>query len=281
MTKDFFNRWMNRKVDYDGYFGAQCVDLYRVYCQFLEIPQSPPVRGAANIWDTYLQDKFDRIPNTLTAIPQEGDIVIWSSKLNGYGHVAICQSGNYWNLTCFGQNWPVGSACHFQKTGYRYVLGWLRLKPVPAKPFKFESPLQIAFLSPKIEPYDDFIARVGEYASGKVKLRISDYMASFTGGLSQDKAYAFVDKINPKEKFVFLFTPNVVFYSTYYYPKRDCMITQVPGYDGRSLAFELAHQMQTWYNEHRGSGPRVEVEDSMGPTDEMIKRKYQSISGFL
>ena len=99
-------------------------------------------------------------------------------------------------------------------------------------------------------------------------------------------AYAIVDQVNPSEKFIQIFyqgTMDSVFYATFYYPKKDCMISLCPGNDPRLLAFEFAHQVQTFYNEHRGSNPRVEIIDTpgqAGPTDQLIKNKFNSVSNF-
>lgn len=125
----FFNKYTDRFVDFDGQFGAQCVDLYRQYCQeVLQVPQSPPVNGAADIWNNYLKGFFTQISNTPTGIPQLGDILIWSKKLNGIGHVAICVTADLDTFTSFDQNWPLASACHFQQHTYKNLLGWLHKK---------------------------------------------------------------------------------------------------------------------------------------------------------
>lgn len=127
-VQQFFIKWNGKLLDFDGSYGGQCVDLYRQYCQeVLQVPQSPPVNGAAEIWNTYLPEFFEAIPNTPTGVPRKGDIVIWDRKLNGgIGHVAIFSEGNAKEFTSFDQNFPVGSNCHFQKHSYKYVLGWLR-----------------------------------------------------------------------------------------------------------------------------------------------------------
>ena len=138
-TKEFFNKYDGNKIDFDGSFGAQCVDLYRQYCkEFLQIPQSPGVIGAYQIWDNYLQQYFDKIYNTPLAIPILGDIIIWSKGLGEYGHVSIFYEGNILSFTSFDQNFPVGSACHFQKHNYKYILGWLRFKRLMVDKEKFK-----------------------------------------------------------------------------------------------------------------------------------------------
>ena len=93
---DFINRWAGTKIDFDGHYGAQCVDLYRQYCKdVLQIPHTGLVEGAKDIYlnyDRMLREKwyFDRIPFSESLEMKLGDVVIWGkSQSNEYGHVAI------------------------------------------------------------------------------------------------------------------------------------------------------------------------------------------------
>ncbi len=47
MTLDeFVKKYLGKKVDYDGQYGAQCVDLFRQYCKdVLGIPHTGGVIG--------------------------------------------------------------------------------------------------------------------------------------------------------------------------------------------------------------------------------------------
>lgn len=134
--KEFFYKWNGKGIDYDGYAGFQCVDLYRQYCQeVLKLEQSPGVKGAYQIWTTYRKSDFEKIKNTPKAVPQLGDIIVWSREAGGgYGHVAIFNYGDVDSFVSFDQNFPTGSLCHFQNHNYGNVLGWLR-----PKNFNFES----------------------------------------------------------------------------------------------------------------------------------------------
>ena len=127
---EFFKKYNGIGVDFDGYYGFQCVDLYRQYCkEVLKLEQSPPVKGAYQIWDTYLKDKFDKIKNSPEGVPILGDIVVWDKATGlGYGHVAVFNYGDKNSFVSFDQNFPTGSVCHFQNHNYTNVLGWLRPK---------------------------------------------------------------------------------------------------------------------------------------------------------
>lgn len=127
----FFGKYDQKFIDFDGNASFWCVDLYRQFVrESLNLPQSPTVSGAKDIWTTYLTEYFDRIENTKTNCPIKGDIVIWGSGLSVDGHVAICKDGTLMQFTSFDQNWPVGSPCHFVPHNYNGVLGWLRVKPI-------------------------------------------------------------------------------------------------------------------------------------------------------
>ena len=129
MTLDeFITKWNGKKCDFDGFYGGQCVDLYRMYVQeVLGVPQSPGVQGAKDIWDSYLTEYYDRISNTPDGVPEKGDIMIWGSDYGQYGHVAIVTEANKDTFTCFSQNDPLGALCGLKKYS-KWGKGWLHPK---------------------------------------------------------------------------------------------------------------------------------------------------------
>lgn len=91
--EEFIKKNTGKKVDYDKRYGAQCVDLFRQYCQdVLCIPHTGGVEGAKDLFINYEKMEkekryFSKITGT-SFIP--GDVAIWSdSSTNKYGHVAI------------------------------------------------------------------------------------------------------------------------------------------------------------------------------------------------
>lgn len=128
--QEFFNKYNNKYIDYDGYYGYQCMDLYRQFVkEVYGCQQSPPVSGAAKVWDTYNKDFFNRIPNGPVNYPLKGDIIIWNNRAGGgYGHIAIGMDATSYTFNSFDQNWPTGSRCHKQPHNYTNVLGWLTPK---------------------------------------------------------------------------------------------------------------------------------------------------------
>lgn len=109
----------------------QCMDLAYTWVFCLGFPKS-------TIQHTYAYEvftspnsttleHFEIIPNSTTAIPQDGDLVIWSNKYGPAGHIAIALGGgNTSKFWCFEQNNPLGSNAHLQERSYTNVLGWLR-----------------------------------------------------------------------------------------------------------------------------------------------------------
>ena len=88
----FIKQNLGSKVDFDGRFGAQCVDLYRQYCaDVLCVPQSPAVDGAKDIINNPGTLKVTR--DSALADYSRGDVLIWgATSSNKYGHVAILVS---------------------------------------------------------------------------------------------------------------------------------------------------------------------------------------------
>lgn len=140
----FISDWTGKPCDWDGAYGNQCFDLYRMYVQeVLGFPQSPSTgtAGAKTIWDNYLKEYFDAIPNSPEGFPKKGDIVIWGSVYGKFGHVAICTEATVNTFKCFSQNDPEGTlpAIKWYKN-YTGVLGWLRAKQ-QADPVKLQADL--------------------------------------------------------------------------------------------------------------------------------------------
>ena len=88
----FIKKYIGTKVDFDGAYGAQCVDLYRRYvADVLDVPQTPGVEGAKDIIKNPGALKVTT-ENTL-ADYSRGDVLVWGATAsNKYGHVAILVS---------------------------------------------------------------------------------------------------------------------------------------------------------------------------------------------
>jgi len=92
--QEFIEKYLGKKVDFDGVYGAQCVDLARQYWKEVwEIPQPEGVDGAQEFVTKY-EDKpiMQKHIQLFKAghLVVRGDIVIFgASGANKYGHIAI------------------------------------------------------------------------------------------------------------------------------------------------------------------------------------------------
>jgi hypothetical protein len=85
----FIKTNQGKKVDFDGKYGAQCVDLYRAYCRdVLDIQQTPAVAGAKDIITK--PGVLEVTRDSALADYSRGDVLVWdATSSNKYGHVAI------------------------------------------------------------------------------------------------------------------------------------------------------------------------------------------------
>lgn len=132
---DWVRTYLGKATDYDGAYGAQCVDLAKLF-ENKVLGLTPQACGDA--WSYYanfynykfLTDNFIRIANTREFIPKKGDMVVWNKGLGANGHIAIASGeGNLNYFYSYDQNWtgrhdPMTKIRH----SYDYVYGVLRPK---------------------------------------------------------------------------------------------------------------------------------------------------------
>lgn len=128
----FANNLVGQSIDYDGQYGAQCVDLIRHYLRnYFGLTNTRNYLPAGNAYQIFLNTNsanFEKIyNNSATVVPQPGDIIFWNSGT--YGHVAIFMSGDANSFISLDQNWPVGSSVQLVDHNYTNVVGWLRYIP--------------------------------------------------------------------------------------------------------------------------------------------------------
>jgi len=108
---EFKNKYLGKRVDYDGVYGRQCVDLIKAYlaeCYGLK----PGAWGnAIDYWystNPAILAKFDRLSTTSA---RRGDIVIFKG-INGnpYGHIGIADGeSGVLNIPTLEQNGATGN----------------------------------------------------------------------------------------------------------------------------------------------------------------------------
>lgn len=173
--QEFINKWDNRPIDFDGWYGDQCVDLMNQYlvdvCDITNPIQAFPGASAINIYNNANNPQFDKIANTPTGVPQPGDIVFWN--IGNAGHVAVFISGDANSFTSFDQNYPTDSLCHEQNHDYQGVVGWLHFRGekqtvvVPSDTFTQlvdKSTKYDAFVQAGYNSVDDVIKKVNQLA---------------------------------------------------------------------------------------------------------------------
>lgn len=83
----------NKYLDYDGWYGAQCVDLINFYTQGFVGGKNVMVPRANDMYDRYDSSVYTRLGNNSPA--QMGDVAVWGYGPNTPGsHVAIVVGDN-------------------------------------------------------------------------------------------------------------------------------------------------------------------------------------------
>jgi hypothetical protein len=131
---DFVKKYTGKKVDFDGVYGAQCVDLARQYFKDVwELPRQP--EGVIGAQDFFL--KHDTRPlqiqmlNCIACqpginIPPEGAVILFrATPSNQYGHIGICVKSGENAIILFEQNGFAQDGAKFSVYDYSLVLGWL------------------------------------------------------------------------------------------------------------------------------------------------------------
>jgi hypothetical protein len=139
MTKDdvqrFFNTWNGKYLDFDHVYGPQCKDVFSAYNDMQGLPYI--VGNPINMWRgdipkaslATLNKYYTKIPNSITAVPKMGDVIIFDVGYTGHISISTNTANILW-VTSFEQNYPLGSKCHYVAHNYLRprVVGWFRPK---------------------------------------------------------------------------------------------------------------------------------------------------------
>ncbi|MBQ7739809.1 MAG: InlB B-repeat-containing protein [Eubacterium sp.] len=128
--------WANSKVgqsiDWDGVYGAQCVDLMAAYYNYLGT--STPGGNACAYAYNSLPSGWKRVQNAAGVVPEPGDIAVYDVGWKGgkYGHIAIVINADSYNMTTVEQYGSTDHKTH--KVTYPYNRGngyhlWGFIKP--------------------------------------------------------------------------------------------------------------------------------------------------------
>lgn len=136
LLDEFVKKYEGKKVDFDGVYGAQCVDLFRQYSkEGLGISEHTGActtsGGAKDLFLDYakmpIEKKyFSKITNKSFIA---GDILIWdSTEKNPFGHVAILLAKLNNSFLVFEQNGFSQDGAKITIRGKDKLLGALRKK---------------------------------------------------------------------------------------------------------------------------------------------------------
>ncbi len=132
--EEFVKKYNGKKVDFDGVYGAQCVDLFRQYTKevlgITEHTGSCATSGGAK--DLFLD--YDKMPVEKKYFYRSkaknwiaGDVLIWDqTETNKYGHVAIFLAKIGDSFLVFEQNGITQNGAEIQVRDRTNLLGYLR-----------------------------------------------------------------------------------------------------------------------------------------------------------
>lgn len=102
------DKQLGKALDYDGAYGAQCVDFFNFYVEKVT-GKSPYTLGFAVSSAYQLFDVNSPLfTRKVSGIPKAGDIMIYQKNIpgaGGNGHVAIVKSATADTITVYEQNW--------------------------------------------------------------------------------------------------------------------------------------------------------------------------------
>jgi len=128
---DFVAKWQGKKLEvYDPTNLFQCVDLVLGFMDEVQGKGNLIPLGIANAYELWTKTPskvlthYTKVKNTLEAIPQAGDIIVWK-----HNHTAVATGWAGQTLfEVFSQNDPEGAPCIIKRYNYDNIYGWLRLK---------------------------------------------------------------------------------------------------------------------------------------------------------
>lgn len=137
---EFKNKWLGGRVDADGVYGYQCVDLVKQYLSECYGIKASAWGNAIDYWYSTHPELLKTFDKLSTSSAQRGDIVIFKG-INGnpYGHIGVADTGaGLVNVDTLEQNGSTGNGSGVYGDAIRVrgiprwrVVGVLRQKPVP------------------------------------------------------------------------------------------------------------------------------------------------------
>lgn len=115
--------YIGNRIDFDGAYGNQCVDLVNQYARDNGLPTF--TGGAAADMFGQSTSAYTWVKNTPSGVPPAGSIVVWGRGIGPWGHIAIARGGSDTNiLRTVDQNWNYHPYVEPVDHNYNAVIGW-------------------------------------------------------------------------------------------------------------------------------------------------------------
>ena len=123
--EEFVAKHAGKKVEFDGKYDFQCVDLVQQYNQ--DVIGAPPMSGNGKDYARNPRPShYAYHNNDLWYIPPRGSIAVWNENVgDGFGHVAVVLEASLMSFVSFDQNWPDFAPPSVVKHNYRNVVCFL------------------------------------------------------------------------------------------------------------------------------------------------------------
>ena len=134
---EWVKKYTGKKIDYDGAYGVQCVDLAKHYIKNVLGVEPQSIGNAKEYWNKrktsqYLKDNFDFItPKFKDSEIQKGDIGVDVKTASGCGHIFIidhCKNGELYYYDTNGDGKGAGLTLRHKPYNSTRINGILRPK---------------------------------------------------------------------------------------------------------------------------------------------------------
>lgn len=274
---EFYDKYRNKFLDYDGVYGNQCTDLIKAYCS--EVLNVPVFKGnAIDYWHGNPQGL------TKTQTPKPGDIVVFN--IGEFGHIAIVNYLRQADFGVFEQNSPVGSPCHFTDyPNFNHVLGYLtptNLLPEAPRPQPQEFTMQYTTFNTDLSLLMEARQILKEYSGGKLDAvflaKQVPIVFSDTELISQEQQQSFLTQNSVTTPFAFLTyqsQSNFINMVTNEVPGTKTILTCAnPGGTALGVCFEFSHAICKYLQDQ---GKAIDDTDIYTPTPEFLHAKIDDI----
>lgn len=199
--QQYIEKWSGKKVDFDGHYGYQCVDLVRSFCrEVLWVSLWPSGGSAKTMWANKhgtFNNKWKKVvnnPKDPKQVPAPWDIIFWIGwKYSKWGHVWIVDEWFLWanKIDILDQNNGTGNWDGMGKNSiwvrqytYDNIAGWFTYLPAQVETEKSESTEDlkaiISDLQKKLESETGFRKQY-ERENGILRRRSAEAIATLTG----------------------------------------------------------------------------------------------------